>query len=509
MDRRSVLKMAAGASLIGPADFLSTRPAGSASREGDRLMSSATDPKGVTGALSTWLADLSLADIPENVRERAKYLLLDGIGCALVGARLPWSTLAVETVTRFEGTGDKTIIGWGRSTGGPAAALLNGTFIQGFELDDFHPLGPLHSASLILPALIACAEDRGSVDGAALLLGAIKGFEVGPRVGMALHGAEMLSRGWHSGSVFGTHAAAVAAGSLLKLDAAGYEDALGLAGTQSAGLMAAQYEAMSKRMHHGFASRNGLYAAYLAAAGYTGIKRVFERDYGGYLSVFGEGHAPDASRITSGLGDTWETLRIVVKPYAAMGALHAPLDALFEIAERRPLRAAEIAHIDVDMSHAAYHHGWWKVERPLEPIGAQMNVGYAIAVAVLDGAAMVAQFSPQRIAQDDVWALIPKIEAHHDAEFDKGGANGRGAARVRIRFTDGAVEECLKPVAHGIMTPLPAGEVLAKFRSLTNGVVGPDRAAAIEDRILNLENLRNAKDLIALLSEPVEPAFRN
>lgn len=470
-------------------------------------MTEASDPQGATGALSTWLAGLSLGDAPAAVRERAKYLLLDGIGCALVGAKLPWSALAVETVTRFEGAGDKTIIGWGRTTGGPAAALLNGTFIQGFELDDFHPLGPLHSASLILPALIACAEQRGGVDGGAFLLGAIKGFEVGPRVGMALHGPEMLSRGWHSGPVFGTHAAAVAAGSLLQLDAAACEDALGLAGTQSAGLMAAQYESMGKRMHHGFASRNGLYAAYLAAAGYTGIKRVFERSYGGYLSVFGEGHAPDASRIANGLGETWETQRIIVKPYAAMGALHAPLDALFEIAGRRNLHPADIAHIDIDLPDAAFHHGWWKPERPLEPIGAQMNVAYAIAVAILDGAAMVAQFAPQRIARDDVWELIPKIEAHHDAELDKRGPNGRGAARLRIRFADGTGEECFKSVAHGIGTPLPAAEVVAKFQSLTDGIVAPARAARIEDRILNVEKLQDLKELFSLLAEPVGSAF--
>ena len=484
---------------------------GLANREGEALTvcadRPASDPNGVTGTLCTWLAHLSLDDVPEVVCERAKYLLLDGIGCALVGAKLPWSALAVETVTRFEGAGNKTIIGWGRTTAGPAAALLNGTFIQGFELDDFHPLGPLHSASLILPSLIACGEDLGNVNGRAFLLGAIKGFEVGPRVGMALHGAEMLSRGWHSGSVFGTHASAVAAGSLLNLDAAAYEDALGLAGTQSAGLMAAQYEAMCKRMHHGFASRNGLYAAHLAAGGYTGIKRVFERDYGGYLSVFGEGHEPDASRITNGLGDTWETQRIVVKPYAAMGALHAPLDALFEIAARRPLRAADIEHVDIDMSHAGYHHGWWKVERPLEPIGAQMNVAYAIAVAILDGAAMVAQFSPQRIAQDDVWTLIPKIEAHHDLNFDKPGANSRGASRVRIRFTDGTVEECFMPVSRGIMTPLPRDEVVAKYRTLTRDIVDPARVAQIENRVLHLEGMREVKELIGLLADPVQPVF--
>lgn len=466
-----------------------------------------TDAAGTTGVLANWLESLTLADVPETIRMRAKCILLDGIGCALVGAKLPWSALAVDAVTKFEGAGDKTIIGWGKTSSGPAAAVLNGSFIQGFELDDFHPLGPLHSASLIIPSLLACAEETGSVSGAELLLAAVKGFEVGPRVGMALHGAEMLSRGWHSGSVFGTHASAVAAGSLLGLDAAGYEDALGLAGTQSAGLMAAQFEAMCKRMHHGFASRNGLYAAHLAAAGYTGIKRVFERDYGGFLAVFGENHAPDASKITADLGSFWETARIVIKPYAAMGALHGPLDCLFDIAKRRKLDPDEIAAIDVDMSHAGYHHGWWKAERPLEPIGAQMNVAYALAVAVLDGAAMVAQFSPQRIAADDVWALIPKITAHHDPEFDKAGAMGRGAARVRIRFLDGSHEEAYTQVSRAILNPLAGDAVIDKFRTLMNGVISRERAAAIETAVLGLETMADARDLSALLAPAVDPVF--
>jgi 2-methylcitrate dehydratase PrpD len=358
-----------------------------------------------------------------------------------------------------------------------------------------------------LPALIACAEDIGVVSGNDVLLAAIKGFETGPRIGLALHGAQMLSRGWHSGPVFGTFAAAVAAGSLLNLDAASYEDALGLAATQSGGLMAAQYESMGKRMQHGFAVRNGLYAAHLAAAGYTGIKRVFEREYGGFLSVFGEGHKPEADRIVKGLREVWETPRIVVKPYAAMGALHAPLDALFEIATRRPLRSQEIAHVDVYMSHAAYHHGWWELRRPVEPIGAQMNVAYALAVAILDGAALIAQFTPQRIAADDVWELIPKIRAHHDSTFDTAGSNSRGATRLVIRFADGTTEECFVPVSRGIRSPLPAADVVAKFRTLTHGVISAERAARIESAVLDMEKLHDFRDLIALLGPPVEPAF--
>ncbi|MEI9930133.1 MAG: MmgE/PrpD family protein [Rhizomicrobium sp.] len=96
-------------------------------------MTEATDANGTTGALATWLANVKLADVPAAVCDRAKVLLLDGIGCALVGAKLPWSVRAVDAVTGFEGQGESTIIGWGRKTAGPAAALLNSTFIPGLR----------------------------------------------------------------------------------------------------------------------------------------------------------------------------------------------------------------------------------------------------------------------------------------------------------------------------------------------------------------------------------------
>ena len=180
--------------------------------------------------------------------------------------------------------------------------MVNSSFIQGFELDDYHPLAPLHSNSLVLPAMLAAAPRVGRVSGESFLLGAILGYETGPRVGQALGGLDMLSRGWHSGVVFGTISAAAAAGTLYGLDAAGFEDAFGMAATQSCGLMSAMYESMVKRMQHGFASRNGLTAAALAAAGYVGIKRVFERPYGGWLAVFGEGHRTYPEEIYAGLG---------------------------------------------------------------------------------------------------------------------------------------------------------------------------------------------------------------
>src|SRR6204780_2048400 len=416
----------------------------------------ATDPGGPTGRLATWVARTTLDDVPATVRERAKHLVLDGVGCAIVGAQLPVSRIGVEGVTALDDAGDAELIGWGgRATSATSAAMLNSSFIQGFELDDYHPLAPLHSNSIILPAMLAAISHVGSVSGKRFLLGAILGYETGPRVGQALGGLDMLSRGWHSGVVFGPIPAAAAAGTLYGLDASGFEDALGIGATQSCGLMSAMYESMVKRMQHGFASRNGLTAAALAASGYVGIKQVFERPYGGWLAVFGEGHRTYPEAIYAGLGQLWETERIAVKPYSAMGLLHAAIDAAFEL--RQKIDVSKIRRIDIDMAEAAYAHGGWKAERPLEVIGAQMNVAYAGAGALLDGDVLVDQFSPDRINGDDVWRLIDRTLTHHERAYDSLPIDERLTTGVRLTLDDGSTRAA--KVAH----PRGTGD-----RNLTN-----------------------------------------
>src|SRR5580704_8673059 len=137
-----------------------------------------TDPAGPTGRLAAWVANTTLADVPASVRDRAKHLVLDGIGCALVGAQLPVSRIGVEGVTALDDAGDSVLVGWGgRATSATSAAMVNSSFIQGFELDDYHPLAPLHSNSLVLPAMLAAAPRVGRVSGERFLLGAILGYE--------------------------------------------------------------------------------------------------------------------------------------------------------------------------------------------------------------------------------------------------------------------------------------------------------------------------------------------
>jgi len=463
-----------------------------------------TDPAGPTGRLATWVAQTTLEDVPASVRDRAKHLVLDGIACALVGAQLPVSRIGVEGVTALDTAGDSALIGWGgRATSATSAAMVNSSFIQGFELDDYHPLAPLHSNSIILPAMLAAAPRLGRVSGERFLLGAILGYETGPRVGQALGGLDMLSRGWHSGVVFGPIASAAAAGTLYGLDAAGFEDAFGMAATQSCGLMAAMYESMVKRMQHGFASRNGLTAAALAAAGYVGIKRVFERPYGGWLAAFGEGHRTYPEEIYSGLGHLWETERIAVKPYSAMGLLHAAIDAALEL--RSKVDISQIQRIDIDMAEAAYAHGGWKAERPLEVIGAQMNVAYVVAVALLDGDVLVDQFSQARINRDDVWKLIDRTIIHHEMAYDSLPTDEQLTTNVRVTYNDGTTRavKVVHPRGTGDRN-LTNADIRDKYTKLTHRVISADRQAAIEKAVLNIDNLDDIAQLGELLTPTVQ-----
>ena len=225
-----------------------------------------SDPDGPTGTLCRWVAGTTFDDIPPEVRDHASTIMLDGVGCALVGAQLPWSRRGVQAIVALDGGGSHSVVGHDLRTSGPSAAMLNGSFIQGFELDDYFPAAPWHCCAALLPALLAASEQHGTT-GREFLRAMVLGMETGSRVGRALRGGQMISRGWHPGAVFGGPAAAVAAGTVYGLDEGAVEDALGMAATQACGLMSAQFESMVKRMQHGFAARNGLTAAALAGAG--------------------------------------------------------------------------------------------------------------------------------------------------------------------------------------------------------------------------------------------------
>ncbi|KAI8578501.1 hypothetical protein K450DRAFT_247198 [Umbelopsis ramanniana AG] len=467
-----------------------------------------TEP--VTQTLSEWVAALDWVSIPDITKERAQYLILDGLTCALVAAHLPWSETAVDAILRMESpSGTCPLIGWKDKRTGPLpAALINSALIQGFELDDYHSIAPLHSNSIILPALLSlvahlrASNDGRKVTGKEFLVAAIAGYEVGPRVGMALGGGNILSRGWHSGTVFGHAASAAASSRLLNLDSDQIEDAFGIACTQACGLMSAQFESSVKRMQHGFASRNGLFSALMAEARYKGISKVFERPYGGFLSVFANGGDPPApSEVIKDLSVKWQTMNINVKPYACMGGIHATIDCLKELQSKNDIQVANIRSIQIEMSEPAFKHGGWKAEKPIAVIGAQMNAAYIAAAHIIDGDITMHTFSSSMLNREELWRLEPKIEVMHQSEFDQLPNHAdKMCTRTTIVLMNG--EQLTTTVVRptGVKRPLTSDEIITKFHSLTSELVPENRQQDIIQFVKNLENCNDMSEIFDLLN---------
>ncbi|MGZ8157159.1 MAG: MmgE/PrpD family protein, partial [Burkholderiales bacterium] len=245
----------------------------------------ATTDNPYTRGIAQFVSTLRYEAVPEEVRSRIKLLMLDSLGCALYGADLEWTRILQETLSKIDTTGACTVWGTTKKLSAPHAALVNGTQVQGFELDDVHRAGVLHVGAVVLPALFAVTELKPGMSGKDFLASAVAGYEIGPRVGLCM-GPEHIAQGWHSGATLGVFSAAAGAARGLHLDVDKTVHALGIAGTQAAGLMAAQYGAMVKRMHAGRSSQSGLYGALFADAGFTGIVNVLESEYGGFCTTF-------------------------------------------------------------------------------------------------------------------------------------------------------------------------------------------------------------------------------
>lgn len=467
-------------------------------------------PDQPTKSIAAWVADFSIDDAPPAVLDKVRHQILDALACGLVGAHLPWSEIAVRTYQDLEGSCDGAgsyVWGWGHKATAPTAALLNGSFVQGFELDDYYEKGPLHPGSVIVPPLLAIAEHYDLTDGADLMAGATVGYEIGPRLGVALDSFELVRRGFHCGSVLGIVVSAVASSRFRRLNAEQVEDAIGIAATQACGLMGTQYEAMVKRMNHGFAARGGLSAAALAGAGYSGMKESIERGYGGLQSSFNP-DTSDLAPLTADLGGEWRIPEIGVKPYAAMGQTHPTIDAVLALRDEHGLTADDVTKLVVELPEVPYLHGGFKLTRPTTAIGAQMSATYSAAIAMLDGVPLVDQYTPTRLDADDVWDMLARVEPVHSTEMDELCAQlgKRRVTRVTAHTSDGREVSVLKEHGKGHSEDiLTHEEIREKFRHLTGRIMPAASVEKLEAAVMDIEN--QLGDVLTILAEPVDSPF--
>jgi aconitate decarboxylase len=453
-----------------------------------------------TKGIAQFIAGLAYERIPAEVIARIKLLILDSLGCALYGAELPWSRILMATLGGLDHTRACAVWGTGGRLSAPHAALVNGTLVQSFELDDVHRAGVLHVGAVTLPALIAVAELRPGMSGQEVLRAAVAGYEIGPRVGLCM-GPEHIGQGWHSGATVGVFSAAAGAAAALRLSADRAVHALGIAGTQAAGLMAAQYGAMVKRMHAGRAAQSGLYGALLAEAGFTGIIDVFESTYGGFCTTFSRSQDRfNLAELTAGLGERFETLGVALKFYACVGSNHTTLDAIRAIAARRPFAADEVANITVHGSQATVDHVGWPY-RPQGLTSAQMNLPFCVATLLAEGDVFVDQFCEAAVTDPRRMALAAKVAVVHDPAITARGAKLRHMVRVEIAFTDGSLASETVEAPRGSEHKFASeADVVEKFRKLARRALSDRQAERIVELVLGCEQLTDSGVLVSALA---------
>lgn len=369
-----------------------------------------------TRDLAAWVSALKYDDLPQRTREVARIALLDTLGAGLYGFNTPWTQKLLSWVQRG-GQGNEART-WNAGTAtlrSADAALVNGVAVHAFELDDYHN-AKLHCGAAVIPAALAVAERLDS-NGRDLLTAIVAGYEVMIRSSLALNPSAARLRGWHLTGVVGPFGAAAACAVLLKLNAEETAWALGLAGTQGAGLWAFNADgSMSKRLHPGKAAHSGVLAAELAQLGFSGPTSIYEFEDGGVLKAFSD-HA-DAALLTLDLGRVYHIDNNSIKPYCCCGSTHAYIDAALALRKKlgapwdtsRKVRVGTCKVVDVQC-------GFDYV--PGSVLNAQMSLRYAVAVALLEGAALPAQFTDDKLCDPLIIAVAAAIELVADPELDK------------------------------------------------------------------------------------------
>ena len=436
---------------------------------------------GVTESLARFLGDTLLADTPEPVRHQARRSLLNFFAVALAGCRTEPVDIALLSLADFSASRQATIIGRRERLDPLGAAFLNAASANVFDYCDTHLATVIHPTAPVAPALLALAELR-PVSGADLLLALILGIEIECRLGNAISPGH-CRRGWHITSTCGVFGAAAAAGQLLGLPAEKIAHALGIAASQSAGIVE-NLPSAAKNVSVGNAARNGLFAALLAAEGYSASPRAIEGPLGWARAM---GDEPDVGRLTGHLGKSWEIAKNTYKPYPAGIVFHAVIDACFNL--RAKLDIDDIASVTVEGSALLLARGDRAVRNQRD---ARVSIHHCAACALLLGAAGVPEFSDQTVFRPDIAALRRKVRAVLDASFPD------GAARVTIQLTSGkTLSEIVMEARGSLADPLSDRDIEAKLRDCAR-LSGTDwDADRVIDYVWHLDTLADVSSLMS------------
>ena len=422
------------------------------------------------------------------MRETAKLHLLDGLATMLGGANEKSSLLLSRRFRRQKLTGEATVLGSFTKFSAEHAALING--VQGHVLDyddaqlatlPSRPMGQqTHPTTPVLAAALALAESRRAT-GAALLTAYIVGLEVACRLGDAVAPSHYLD-GFHPTGTLGAFGATAACAQLLKLPQRSIRHALGIAGTLTSGLRANR-GTMAKGLNAGRAAESGVIAATLAAEGFSASENIFDDPMGFFAAACK--NKVDRNLLRFGKPFFFANPGVGIKLYACAGVLHPALDVALDLRQSYAIAVEQIDRVKVALdANAALPLVY---DRPKDALQAKFSVHFAVAAALIDGAAGLKQFSTERMGNPKIRNLMKRVEFIRRPP--RRGADNAGIdTNVEIAMKDGAVHRGHAEIARGHPALPPShAEIADKFRECASGVLAAKQIGRFLQQFDSLE----------------------
>jgi 2-methylcitrate dehydratase PrpD len=431
----------------------------------------------LTQALATRATALGWNDLPQPVREVARQCVLDYLGVAIAGADDPLVRILLEEISEAGVAAQASIIGHSLRLPVLSAALVNGAAGHALDFDDVNIAMPGHPSVAILPALLALAEVKNS-SGRDVLTAFVAGYEITCRIGAALSPGH-YALGFHSTATIGSFGAAAACARLLGLDTEKTATALGIAGTQAAGLKS-QFGTMCKPFHAGKAAQNGLLAARLAARGFSS-RTDFLECVQGFAATHGPDFSPAAALAEPANG--FHILANLFKYHAACYFTHAPIECARAIRREQAINPQDIvrATLRIDASTDRVCN----IPDPSDGLQSKFSLRQTVAMALagIDTASLAA-YGAMTATDPALVRLREKIGIDFQDNWPQ------TVSELKVETADGRHFAARRDSGIPAVDIAEQGRRLAdKFTSLTAPVLGAARARELREIIANLDNL--------------------
>jgi 2-methylcitrate dehydratase PrpD len=446
-------------------------------------------PQELTRTLAEFAATLRYDDLPERARAHCKNLILDALACAVAGHQGEETGQILALASALAQGNESSVIGGGHlSLAG--ATLFNGYLITAVTMCDVHRATMTHVTPEVVPPALAIAE-RDDLPGRDLLVAVAAGCEVTTRIGLGLDYPVFRAHGWHGPGIIGPFGAAAAVGSLLKFDTDAMARAFALAGSQAAGTFAA-WGTPTVKFHQCRGALSGLMAALLAQQNFVATREFLTAEDGGLYNSYAEGGKPEFA--VAELGRRFELERVALRLWPSATLIQGLNTALFEIAEKHTVDAAQVRRVNIALSQNAFdmHGGFGVYKGKFEAL---LSAHYAAAAILHDGALTLAQFASARY--DD-----PALRAFASENVDvRPDASVTGSqAKVEVVMNDGVrhAARCDHPLG-SFENPLARAQVEQKFRSYAAGVLADSHVEDVIEAVDRLETFGSVRKLLDLL----------